>query len=132
MALAVKKPKRVLTHDKVRKFMELRGIADWLAGKLDVFHKPVASVPNAPNFIELMGLDLNKEELLELVINICADHWDKESELDESLVFLESEAGKKLIDRNGELSQKLNTAFDDYIKTKLDEKAQEFKRSTMQ
>jgi hypothetical protein len=134
MRLAVKQPKPqpLSKRDKVCKMMNLRGISDWLECKLEMFYKPVASVPNAPNFVELMDLDVNKQELAELLINLSASHWDNESELDEALAFLETEAGKKLIDRGGELAQKLNTVFDHYIKTKLDEKAQAFKHSTLQ
>lgn len=112
--------------------MELRGIADWIEAKFNLYYKPVASVPNAPNFVELMDLDVKKEELMELLINICAAYWDKEDELDDALAFLETDAGKKLVDRPAELSQNLNTAFDGYIKSKLDEKVQAFKLSVMQ
>lgn len=131
MGLAVKKPKiqRASKREKVWKYMELRGIADWIETKLDLYYKPVASVPDAPNFIELMGLEVTKEELLESLIDICAGYWERESELDEALEILESPVGKKLIDRAGELSQKLNMTFDHYIKTKLDNKMYAFKRS---
>jgi len=112
--------------------MELRGLADWIEAKFNLYYKPVASVPNAPNFVELMDLDVKKDDLMELLINICADYWDKEYELDEALVFLETDAGKKLVDRSGELSRNLNDAFDHYIKSKLDEKVQAFKRSVLQ
>jgi hypothetical protein len=134
MRLAVKQPKqqRLSNRDKVCKMMNLRGISDWIEGKLEIFYKPVAAVPNAPSFLDLMDLDVNKQELLDLLTNLCASHWDNESELDQALAFLETEAGKKLVDRGGELAQKLNTVFDHYIKTKLDEKARGFKRSTMQ
>ena len=70
--------------------------------------------------------------MLELLIDICAGYWENESELDEVLAILESPVGKKLVDRNGELSCKLNSAFDQYMKAKLDEKARAFKRTTMQ
>ena len=131
MGLAVKKPKiqRASKREKVWKYMELRGIADWIETKLDLYYKPVASVPDAPNFIELMGLEVTKEELLESLIGICDGYWERESELDEALEILESPVGKKLIDRAGELSQKLNMTFDHYIKTKLDNKMYAFKRS---
>ena len=131
MGLAVKKPKiqRASKREKVWKYMELRGIADWIETKLDLYYKPVASVPDAPNFIELVGLEVTKEELLESLIDICAGYWERESELDEALEILESPVGKKLIDRAGELSQKLNMTFDHYIKTKLDNKMYAFKRS---
>ena len=131
MGLTVKKPKiqRASKREKVWKYMELRGIADWIETKLDLYYKPVASVPDAPNFIELMGLEVTKEELLESLIDICAGYWERESELDEALEILESPVGKKLIDRAGELSQKLNMTFDHYIKTKLDNKMYAFKRS---
>ncbi len=132
MGLAAKKSLRVSKREKVCRFMDLRGITDWFEGKLSVYYQPVASVPDAPSFIDLMDLDVKKEELLELLIDICAGYWEKESELDDALAILESPVGKKLVDRNGELSCKLNCAFDHYMKTKLDEKAQAFKRSTMQ
>ncbi len=112
--------------------MELRGITDWFDGKLAVYYQPVASVPGAPSFVDLMDLDVKKEELLDLLIDICAGFWEQESELDEALATLESLAGKKLVDRSGELSGKLNSAFDQYMKAKLDEKARAFKRFTMQ
>lgn len=96
-----------------------------------MYYKPVASVPDAPNFIELMGLDVTKEELLESLIDICAAYWDRDSELDEALEILETRVGKKLIDRAGELSQKLNFTFEQYIKTKLDQKMDAFKRSQL-
>ena len=112
--------------------MELRGITDWFEGKLAVYYQPVASVPDAPSFVDLMDLDVKKEELLELLIDICACSWEQESELDEALAILESPVGKKLVDRSGELSCKMNGVFDHYMKAKLDEKAQAFKRSTMQ
>jgi hypothetical protein len=133
MELAVKKPKspRLSKREKVWKYMELRGIVDWIEAKLDMYYKPVASVPDAPNFIELMGLEVTKEELLELLIDICAGYWERESELDEALEVLETRVGKKLMDRAGELSQKLNMTFDRYIKTKLDEKMHAFKLSTL-
>jgi hypothetical protein len=92
----------------------------------------VASVPDAPSFIDLMDLDVKKEELLELLIDICACYWEQESELDEALAIQESQVGKKLVDRSGEFSCKLNSTFDQYMKAKLDEKARAFKRSTMQ
>ena len=134
MGLAVKKPKnqRAPKRDKVCKFMELRGITDWIEGKLAVYYQPVASVPDAPSFVELMELHVKKEELLEMLINICAGYWENESELDEALAILESPVGKKLADRSAELFCKLNCTFDRYIKNKLDEKVQAFKRSTMQ
>ena len=134
MALPVKKPKGQLLskREKVIRFMELRGLADWIEAKFNLYYKPVASVPNAPNFVELMDLDVKKDDLMELLINICADYWDKEYQLDEALVFLETDAGKKLVDRSGELSRNLNDAFDHYIKSKLDEKVQAFKRSVLQ
>jgi hypothetical protein len=134
MRSAVKEPKPqgLSRRDKVCKMMNLRGISDWFECKLEIFYKPVASVPNAPNFIELMDLDVNKQELVELLTNLCANHWDNESELDEALAFLETEAGKKLIDRGGALAQKLNAVFDHYIKTRLDAKFQAFKHSTLQ
>ena len=134
MALSAKKPKShcVSKREKLCRFMELRGIADWIEGKLAVYYQPVASVPDAPSFVELMELDVKKEELLELLINICAGYWENESELDEALAILESPVGKKLADRSAELSCKLNCAFDRYVKNKLDEKVQAFKRSTMQ
>lgn len=134
MGLPAKKPKNrcISKRQKLCRFMELRGIADWFEGKLAAYDQPVASVPDAPSFIELMDLDIKKEELLELLINICAAYWEEESELDEALTILESSVGKKLVDRGGELSCKLSTAFDRYLKTKLDDKVQQFKRSTMQ
>ena len=132
MGLAVKKSQRVSKREKVCRFMELRGITDWFEGKLAVYYQPVASVRDAPSFVDLMDLDVKKEELLELLIDICACYWEQESELDEALAILESQIGKKLVDRNGELSCKLSRAFDHYMKTKLDEKAQAFKRTTMQ
>ena len=134
MALPAKKPKShcVSKREKICRFMELRGIADWFEGKLTAYYQPVASVPDAPRFIELMELDVKKEELLELLISICAGYWENESELDEALAILESPVGKKLADRSGELSCKLNKVFDHYLKTKLDEKVHAFKRSTMQ
>ena len=132
MGLAAKKSQRVSKREKVCRFMDLRGITDWFEGKLAVYYQPVASVPDAPNFVDLMDLDVKKEELLELLINICACYWDQESELDEALAILESQVGKKLVDRSGELSCKLNSAFDQYMKAKLDEKARAFKRTTMQ
>ncbi|HXK30559.1 MAG TPA: hypothetical protein VJ646_20125, partial [Candidatus Binatia bacterium] len=66
MGLAAKKPKsqRVSKREKVYRFMELRGITDWFEGKLAVYYQPVASVPDAPSFIDLMDLDVKKEELL--------------------------------------------------------------------
>lgn len=132
MGLAAKKSQRVSKREKVCRFMDLRGVTDWFEGKLAVYYQPVASVPDAPCFIDLMDLDVKKEELVELLIDICACYWDQESELDEALAILESPVGKKLLDRNGELSCKLNSAFDQYMKAKLDEKAQAFKRTTMQ
>jgi len=132
MGLAAKKSQRVSKREKVCRFMDLRGITDWFEGKIAVYYQPVASVPDAPSFIDLMDLDVKKEELLELLIDICAAYWEQESELDEALATLESLAGKKLVDRSGELSCKMNSAFDQYMKAKLDEKAQAFKRSTMQ
>ncbi len=132
MGLAAKKSQRVSKREKVCRFIDLRGITDWFEGKLAVYYQPVASVPDAPSFVDLMGLDVKKEELLELLINICASYWENESELDEALAILESPVGKKLVDRGGELSCKLNCVFDQYMKAKLDEKAQAFKRSTMQ
>ena len=134
MGLPAKKPKSnyVSKREKLCRFIELRGIADWFEGKLAAYVQPVASVPDAPSFIELMELDVKKEELLELLINLCAGYWENESELDEALAILESPVGKKLADRSGELSCKLNKAFDRYMKTKLDEKGHAFKRSTMQ
>ena len=133
MGLPVKKPKiqRLSKREKVWKYMELRGIVDWIEAKLDMYYKPVASVPDAPNFIELMGIEVTKEQLLELLIDICAGYWDQESDLDEAIEILESPVGKKLVDRAGELSQKLNMTFDHYIKTKLDEKMHAFKLSTL-
>ncbi len=133
MGLPLKKPniQRASKREKVLKYMELRGIVDWFEAKLDMYYKPVASVPDAPNFIELMGLDVTKEELLELLIDICAGYWERESELDEAIEILESPVGKKLVDRAGELSQTLNMTFDRYIKTKLDEKMHAFKRSQL-
>ncbi|MBI1995994.1 MAG: hypothetical protein HYS66_05980 [Deltaproteobacteria bacterium] len=107
MGLAVKKSQRVSKREKVCRFMDLRGVTDWFEGKLAVYYQPVASVPDAPSFIDLMDLDVKKEELLELLIDICAGYWENESELDEVL-------------------------FDQYMKAKLDEKAQAFKRTTMQ
>ena len=134
MVLPAKKPKiqRATKREKVIRFMELRGLADWIEAKLDLFYKPVASVPNAPNFVELMDLDVQKDELMELLINLCASYWDNEYELDAALAFLETDAGKKLVDRSGELSRNLNEAFERYIKSKLDEKVQAFKRSALQ
>jgi hypothetical protein len=134
MGLPVKKLKSqpASKREKIVRYMELRGIADWIDAKLAMYYKPVASVPKAPNFVELMDLDVQKEDLMELLINMCAAHWDKEHELDEALAFLETDAGKKLADRPGDLSQNLNTAFDHYFKSKLDEKVQAFKRSTLQ
>ncbi len=132
MGLAANKSQRVSKREKVCRFMELRGITDWFEGKLAVYYQPVASVADAPSFVDLMGLDVKKEELLELLIDICACFWEQESELDEALAILESQAGKKLVDRSGEFSCKLNSAFDQYMKAKLDEKAQAFKPSTMQ
>jgi len=101
MGLPVKKPKIqcLSKREKVWKYMELRGIVDWIEAKLDMYYKPVASVPDAPNFIELMGLEVTKEELLELLIDICAGYWERESELDEALEVLETRVGKKLMDR---------------------------------
>jgi hypothetical protein len=69
---------------------------------------------------------------MELLINICSAYWEKEHELDEALAFLETDAGRKLADRPAELSQNLSAAFDHYIKSKLDEKVQAFKRSVLQ
>jgi hypothetical protein len=134
MGLPVKKPKSQLAskREKVVQFMELRGIADWIEAKVNLYYKPVASVPNAPNFVELMDLDVKKKELMELLINICSAYWEKEHELDEALAFLETDAGRKLADRPAELSQNLSAAFDHYIKSKLDEKVQAFKRSVLQ
>ena len=132
MGLAAKKSQRVSKREKVCRFMELRGITDWFEGKLAVYYQPVASVPDAPSFVDLMDLDVKKEELLELLIDICAGYWERESELDEALAILESQVGKNLVDRSGELSGKLNGVFDQYMKAKLDEKAQAFKRSTLQ
>ncbi len=131
MGLPLKKPniQRASKREKVLKYMELRGIVDWFEARLDVYYKPVASVPDAPNFIELMGLEVTKEELLELLIDICASYWERESELDEAIEILETPVGKKLTDRAGELSQKLNITLDQYIKTKLDQKMDAFKRS---
>jgi hypothetical protein len=133
MGLPVKKPKiqRASKREKVWKYMQLRGIVDWIEAKLDMYYKPVASIPDAPNFIELMGLEVTKEELLESLIDICAGYWDRESELDEAIEILESPVGKKLMDRAGELSQKLNMTFDQYMKTKLDQKMHAFKRSVL-
>ncbi len=121
----------VSKRDKVWRYMELRGIVDWIETKLDMYYKPVASVPDAPNFIELMGLEVTKEEILESLIEICTAFWDRESELDEALEILESRVGKKLIDRPGDLSQKLNFTFEQYLKTKLDQKMDAFKRSQL-
>jgi len=134
MGFAVKKPKAQLAskREKVCRFMELRGITEWIEEKLGFYYKPVACVPDAPNFIELMNLDVKKEELMDLLIDICAGYWEKESELDEAIAILQSQVGRKLVDRTAQLSCSLNTAFDDYMKTKLDEKVQAFKRSTMQ
>ena len=132
MGLAAKKSQSVSKREKVCRFMELRGITDWFEGKLAVYYQPVASVPDAPSFIDLMDLDVKKEELLELLIDICACYWEQESELDEALAILESLAGRKLVDRSGEFSCKLNSTFDQYMKSKLDEKARAFKRSTLQ
>ncbi len=133
MGLPAKKPniQRTTKREKIWRYMELRGIVDWFETKLDMYYKPVASVPNAPNFIELMGLEVTKEEILESLIEICAAYWDRESELDEALEILETRVGQKLIDRAGELSQKLNSAFDQYLKTKLDQKMDAFKRSQL-
>ncbi len=133
MGLAAKKPhiQRTTKREKIWRYMELRGIVDWIEAKLAIYYKPVASVPEAPNFIELMGIEVTKEELLESLINICAAYWDRESELDEALEILETPVGQKLIDRSGELAQKLNTAFEQYIKTKLDQKMDAFKRSAL-
>lgn len=133
MGLPVKKPKiqRASKREKVWKYMQLRGIVDWIDAKLDMYYKPVASVPDAPNFIELMGIEVTKEELLELLIDICAGYWERESELDEAIEILETPVGKKLTDRTGELSQKLNITLDQYIKTKLDQKMDAFKRSQL-
>jgi hypothetical protein len=133
MGLPVKKPKiqRASKREKVWKYMQLRGIVDWIEAKLDMYYKPVASIPDAPNFIQLMGLEVTKEELLESLIDICAGYWDRESELDEAIEILESPVGKKLMDRAGELSQKLNMTFDQYMKTKLDQKMHAFKRSVL-
>ncbi len=133
MGLPAKKPniQRATKREKIWRYMELRGIVDWFETKLDMYYKPVASVPNAPNFIELMGLEVTKEEILESLIEICDAYWDRESELDEALEILETRVGQKLIDRAGELSQKLNSAFDQYLKTKLDQKMDAFKRSQL-
>lgn len=133
MGLAVKKPKiqRLSKREKVWKYMELRGIVDWIEAKLDLYYKPVASVPDAPNFIELMGLEVTKEQLIEALIDICDGYWKRESELDEALEILESPVGKKLIDRTGELSQTLSMSFDQYIKAQLDEKMHAFKLSRL-
>ncbi len=133
MGLPAKKAniQRESKRDKVWRYMELRGIVDWIETKLDMYYKPVASVPNAPNFIELMGLEVTKEEIFESLIEICAAYWERESELDEALEILETRVGKKLIDRPGELSQKLNFTFEQYIKTKLDQKMDAFKRSQL-
>jgi len=134
MGFAVKKPESQCAskREKICRFMELRGITEWIEEKLGLYYKPVASVPDAPSFIELMDLDVKKEELLDLLIDICAGYWEKESELDEAIAILESQVGKKLVDRTADLSYSLNTAFDSYMKTKLDDKVQAFKRSTMQ
>ena len=134
MGLSANKPKShyVSKREKLCRFMELRGITNWFEGKLAVYYQPVASVPDAPSFVELIELDVKKEELLELLINICGGYWENESGLDEALATLESPVGKKLADRSGELSCKLNGAFDQYMKAKLDEKARAFKRTTMQ
>lgn len=134
MGLPVKKlnSQPASKREKIVRYMELRGITDWIEAKLDMYYKPVASVPNAPNFVELMDLDVKKEELMELLVNTCAAHWDKERELDETLAFLETDAGKKFADRAAQLSQNLSDAFDHYIKSKLDEKVQAFKRSMLQ
>ncbi len=133
MGLPAKKAniQRESKRDKVWRYMELRGIVEWIETKLDMYYKPVASVPNAPNFIELMGLEVTKEEIFESLIEICAAYWERESELDEALEILETRVGKKLIDRPGELSQKLNFTFEQYIKTKLDQKMDAFKRSQL-
>ena len=79
MGLPAKKPniQRASKREKVWKYMELRGIVDWIEAKLDMYYKPVASVPDAPNFIELMGLEVTKEELLESLIDICAGSWER-------------------------------------------------------
>lgn len=133
MGLPAKKPiiQRASKREKVWKYMELRGIVDWIEAKLDMYYKPVASVPDAPNFIELMGLEVTKEQLVESLIDICAGYWERESELDEALEILESPVGKKLIDRAGELSQTLSMTLDQHIKTKLDEKMHAFKLSKL-
>ena len=133
MGLPIKKPhiQHAMKRDKIWRYMELRGIFDWIETKLDMYYKPVAAVPNAPNFIELMGLKVTKEDLLEELAEICSAYWDRESELDEAIEILETRVGKKLIDRAGELSQKLNFTFEQYIKTRLDEKMDAFKRSQL-
>jgi hypothetical protein len=133
MGLPAKKPniQHISKREKVWRYMELRGIVDWFEAKLDMYYKPVASVPDAPNFIELMGIEVTKEELLQSLIEICSAYWDRESELDEALEILETRVGQKLIDRPGDLSQKLNNTFEQYIKTKLDEKMDAFKRSQL-
>lgn len=133
MGLPIKKPNihRATKREKVWRYMELRGIFDWIKTKLDIYYKPVASVPDAPNFIELMGIEVSKEELLEKLVDICSAYWDRESELDEAIEILETRVGQKLIDRPGDLSQTLNNTFDQYIKTKLDEKMDAFKRSQL-
>jgi hypothetical protein len=133
MGLPATKPniRPVSKREKVWRYMELRGIFDWIKTKLDIYYKPVASVPDAPNFIELMGIEVSKEELLEKLVDICCAYWDRESELDEAIEILETRVGQKLIDRPGDLSQTLNNTFDQYIKTKLDEKMDAFKRSQL-
>src|SRR3990172_7418805 len=123
MGLAAKKSLRVSKREKVCRFMELRGITDWFEGKLAVYYQPVASVRDAPSFVDLMDLDVKKEELLELLIDICACYWEPEARLDGGPAPLGTESGKKLVDRSAELSCKLNGVFDQYMKAKLDEKA---------
>ncbi len=133
MGLPATKPniRPLSKREKIWRYMELRGIFDWMKTKLDIYYKPVASVPEAPNFIELMGIEVTKEELLEKLVDICSAYWDRESELDEAIEILETRVGQKLIDRPADLGQNLNNAFEQYIKTKLDEKTEAFKRSKL-
>lgn len=132
MLAALRKTKPASRREKISKFMELRGISDWIEKRIALYYQPVASVRNAPNVIELLDLDVNREELVEQLTEICDRHWDSEEELDQALAFLETPAGRKLVDRTMELFGKLNLALENYMKTKLEEKIGMPKERTVQ
>jgi len=111
----------VIKREKIRKIMELEGTIAAVKHQLDMLRHPLGKTDN--EFIPISPEEEN--EIIEKMAKEFDKYWDRETEIDKAIEFLESWVGKKWMDKERKLNKKLHKILDDWFNEKAEKFNQE-------